>query len=414
MPDTRSGLSEAPPGQGCLARPLGITPRRRSRLGRLRDRTRIGTLSAGVGLHLPGVVVRLSIASPGMPGRKRVLRALLVTTAFVAASCGSGSPKASSPIGSWVESGELSGVSQTVISLSCPTSSFCAAVGSPISGSGTPGYAATWDGSSWTTPTAVDSGPNGALQSTSCVSPSFCMATDLNGGYTVYSGSSWSAPQVLDSNGVAFSVSCTSPSFCAAVGSVPSGSGTAAAAWVFNGSMWSGPDVVAQDIYLSAVSCASESFCAAVGGSLSASGYSPPAEVVIYNGGSWASPRAVAQGFALNSVSCASSRFCVAGSTNVPTSQQTGPGDLLQYNGTTWGSPLKVTSDSAPFASVSCPTSSFCMAVDAGSYVVTYNRSSWSLPRHGPGSNLISALTCDSPSLCMAVDTAGQTYRWSR
>jgi hypothetical protein len=43
------------------------------------------------------------------------------------------------------------------------------------------GNAVSYDGSSWTAPTAIDSPSNGGLQSVSCPSANFCVAADYYG-----------------------------------------------------------------------------------------------------------------------------------------------------------------------------------------------------------------------------------------
>lgn len=99
--------------------------------------------------------------------------------------------------------------------VSCPTTTFCLAVGSD-------GRAATFDGHSWGTPAAADSATNPlgtiGLEAVSCVSASFCMAVDSEGNAVSYDGSSWTAPTAIDSpsNGGLQSVSCPSANFCVA------------------------------------------------------------------------------------------------------------------------------------------------------------------------------------------------------
>jgi glycosyl hydrolase family 18 (putative chitinase) len=67
--------------------------------------------------------------------------------------------------------------------------------------------------------------------------------------------------------------------------------------------------------------------------------------------------------------------------------------------------------------SVSCPTASFCMAVDQyGNDALTYNGSSWSAPVPvGPASmrDELNSVSCSSPSWCVAVDTLGHAYSWN-
>src|SRR5436309_1617103 len=95
--------------------------------------------------------------------------------------------------------------------VSCPSSTFCAAVDNA-------GDAVTFDGLAWGSQARIDGspGPNG-LVSVSCPTASFCVAVDSNGNALTYNGASWSTP-VRAGGGTLSSVSCTSSTFCAAVG----------------------------------------------------------------------------------------------------------------------------------------------------------------------------------------------------
>ena len=67
----------------------------------------------------------------------------------------------------------------------------------------------------WSNPVSID-GSN-ALNSISCTSGSFCVATDQLGNAFVYNGSSWSKKNINGGSALD-SVSCSSPSFCMAIG----------------------------------------------------------------------------------------------------------------------------------------------------------------------------------------------------
>jgi hypothetical protein len=74
-------------------------------------------------------------------------------------------------------------------------------------------------------------------------------------------------------------------------------------------------------------------------------------------------------------------------------------GNALTYDGTSWSSPDSI--DAAnQIISVSCPTTSFCVAVDSVGNVFTYNGSSWSSPeKHRPGDRVDLRLVFDSDLL---------------
>ena len=72
----------------------------------------------------------------------------------------------------------------------------------------------------------------------------------------------------------------------------------------------------------------------------------------------------------LYSVSCPTASFCAAVDTI---------GHALTYDGSTWSSPDEIDNGRSP-SSVSCPTPSFCATLDYSGHVLTYHGSSWSTP----------------------------------
>jgi len=108
----------------------------------------------------------------------------------------------------------------------------------------------------WSAPAPVD--PAIDAQSVSCPSASFCVAVGLAdsfGSAAVYNGSTWSEASLIDTRAQLFSVSCPSSSFCMATDGVGD-------AFTYNGSTWSAPSAIGA--ILTSVSCASSSFCVAV------------------------------------------------------------------------------------------------------------------------------------------------------
>ncbi|MHB8262562.1 MAG: fibronectin type III domain-containing protein [Acidimicrobiales bacterium] len=99
-------------------------------------------------------------------------------------------------------------------SVSCPTPSFCAAVDSL-------GYTLTFNGSAWTSPAPIDNDQEG-IDAVSCASAKFCVAgiSSTGGTYSgyvsYYDGTSWSSPVAVDSQGNLSAISCPSMAFCAA------------------------------------------------------------------------------------------------------------------------------------------------------------------------------------------------------
>ena len=101
--------------------------------------------------------------------------------------------------------------------------------------------------------------------------------------------------------------------------------------------------------------------------------------------------------FAMDNVSNYSTRVTISASTRRATT-----GTL------TWGSPTSVDPNGGGFNSVSCPSSSFCVAVDEAGNMVTFNGTSWSAPTSiDPGGGVMTSVSCSSASFCVAVDMDG-------
>ena len=276
--------------------------------------------------------------------------------------------------------------------VSCPTATFCAAVGAG-------GYGQTFNGKSWGAPTNIDpsSNPSGhTLTSVSCPSASFCGAVDQAGNVVTFNGSSWSAPVAVDTTRNSLTaVSCTSLSFCVA-GDV-GGNG-----FTYNGSAWSGPvtiNNVSNHEGIGGIACPSASFCVAVG-------ERGDVETSTNGGASWSPTPVTIASDNLTSVSCPSTSFCVAVDTG---------GNAYTYNGSSWSAadPIDTANgliDGGEMRAVSCPSSSFCAAIDGHETVLTFNGSSWSAPQQLEPAALASGLSCASSSFCMAVDGGGNAF----
>lgn len=205
-----------------------------------------------------------------------------------------------------------------LVSVSCPSAQFCAAVGGTgtISAPATRPGAETWNGSSWKVrPVSLPSDATGArFNQISCLSATFCEAVGSSDSGTteatlaeVWRGTRWRvqrAPSpVGETGGTLTGVSCVSSSFCEAVGR----NETTGAAFAerYNGTSWhlqSLPAAIGVD---AVVSCASEKFCEAVDTS-----------AAVWNGTSWhgqsvPTPTGASYIF-LTGVSCVSARFCDA------------------------------------------------------------------------------------------------------
>ncbi|HLI74375.1 MAG TPA: hypothetical protein VKU86_10895 [Acidimicrobiales bacterium] len=176
-------------------------------------------------------------------------------------------------------------------SLACASPTFCTMVDGE-------GDAFRYNGSRWSGTSGAWGGPTGS----SCPDPNFCVATE-GGGTAMWNGSSWAQPGDQDTQGALESVSCTSASFC-----LTGDSSGDVLAW--NGNTWTAPQMV--DTAGSAngpasivgVSCVGATFCVGVDNAGHAIVYRSPA--------GWSAPIRVGSGAALTSVSCASTSFCLA------------------------------------------------------------------------------------------------------
>ena len=73
----------------------------------------------------------------------------------------------------------------------------------------------------------------------------------------------------------------------------------------------------------------------------------------------------------------------------------------------TWSVPQLI-DPSGNFASVSCPSPSFCVAVKGSGDVSTYNGASWSSPKVIDPSGVLTSVSCPTARFCVAVDYAGK------
>jgi hypothetical protein len=127
----------------------------------------------------------------------------------------------------------------------------------------------------------------------------------------------------------------------------------------------------------------------------------------------WSGPLAVASAVAehgnMRSVSCPSASFCMA-------VDQYG-NDALTYNGptsngTVWSAPVPVGPAAMrdELTSVSCASSAWCVAVDTLGNAYAWNGSHWSSWRvAGIG---LTSVSCASASFCVAVDGSGLAHVW--
>jgi hypothetical protein len=300
----------------------------------------------------------------------------------------------------WAIQPSLSGVGRSASGISCPSTTWCMAIGT--TGTSSTGVARAWplkeEGSKW----QLDTSPNLAfpaggtflvLRSVSCSSTTACTAV---GSYYLesektykplverWNGTSWSLqsapnPPTGGSEIAMLSVSCASSTSCTTVGLA----NKAPFVERWNGTSWSiqtapvpSPSVESS---LEGISCSSTSSCMAVGSFREASGagqYKKPL-TERWNGSEWSvvtapSPSEAKGEVVLSGVSCASSVYCTAVGRYSPVASGN-PNELRTlaeyWDGSKWAiqSSPNSTQKINRLAAVSCSSAIACTAVgDAG------------------------------------------------
>jgi len=102
-------------------------------------------------------------------------------------------------------------------------------------------------------------------------------------------------------------------------------------------------------------------------------------------------------------LSCPTTSFCVA---------VDGTGHVATYNGSTWSSVSDIDGSNELWA-VSCTSSSFCVAVDTTGHALVYNGTTWSSASDVDGSTPLYGLSCVSTTFCMALDQTGHALTYN-
>jgi hypothetical protein len=265
------------------------------------------------------------------------------------------------------------------------------------------------------------------LYGVSCPSTTVCVAVgNSNRGVLAerWSGTRWSiqaTPTNADgANGVLTAVSCSSATACTAVGSGDSSQyAQYALAERWNGKQWSleavPAPVGATSSWLNSVSCPSQNVCVAVGGYVPPGDHYSPEGVLVerWNGTSWAIQRTpkVPDNPGLGSVSCSSSTSCMA----------VGSQSLAErWNGTRWS--ILSAPPGRSFTSVSCTALTHCMVVGGKSslsstfpaWAAEWYGNRWTVERLRTLEGLPAAVSCASPTACTTVTGGvGSIHRWN-
>jgi hypothetical protein len=121
----------------------------------------------------------------------------------------------------------------------------------------------------------------------------------------------------------------------------------------------------------------------------------------VYDGTKWSQPTGLSSAAGEpDSVSCPTVSFCMAVDAR--------DSSAFLFNGSTWSSAPRindpVSGTQMGMASVSCASPSFCAAVDNGSHAFTFTGTSWSPATAIDPGNELSTVSCPSANFCAAVD----------
>ena len=94
----------------------------------------------------------------------------------------------------------------------------------------------------------------------------------------------------------------------------------------------------------------------------------------------------------LTSVSCPTVSFCAA---------IDGQRAAVIFNGSAWSKP-QLADPQSFLESVSCPAANFCLAVDLNGHAVTYHGTTWSAPVTADAGAAFGAVSCASATFCVA------------
>jgi hypothetical protein len=345
--------------------------------------------------------------------------------------------------------------SATLVSIACPSTINCFAVGSYRNPGPTPDrglfdrpFAEHWNGMQWSLaslPMPGDAIDNVDAQAVSCPTRMTC---DLVGNYEAssgdkllaehWSGTSWSVVPVPNPSPTTehlanlAAVACPAVTSCYAVGeyeTTPDRFLTLIEHW--NGTAWSvvaSPNPVdATESRFAAVACASATACFAAGATSGNSGQGPLIER--WDGAAWSISNTAPGGDAAHTffsgVACVKPTRCFA--TGAATSGATVSTRVERWNGTTWSvlpSPDPVGGSNSFLVAVACPAAGDCESVGSYSLVGSATRKSlaehwsgsvWSLesPPSGASESQLAAVACESTTSCLAVGSyeAGSTTR---
>jgi hypothetical protein len=245
--------------------------------------------------------------------------------------------------------------------------------------------------STWSAPTKIVDEHLG-ITSLACGDPNDCLASD--GGFVIAeSGGTWSSPVDLGLAGDrVVSTSCSSGDFCMAA--------------TFGGKYVTDTGGSLSDVqnsglsFLVAISCDAAGSCFAV---TSDAAYK-------WTSGAWdtmAISVPITSGDSIVAISCPDTTHCMI---------VTEGGDaFVMTNGATpvSGGKTGAAANSDVLRSVSCASSTFCVAVGSDGYAYRWNGVTWVTSSNLTGGGQLDAVSCSTSNFCLAVDGSGDGYNWT-
>lgn len=338
--------------------------------------------------------------------------------------------------------------------VSCPTTTFCLAVGED-------GRYLTFNGKKWSAPRSM---PAKSATAVSCPSRTTCTAVTAAGYVMTWTSGSWSTPRKTGSDWS--DVSCPTVTFCLAISGLSDELATG------HGDSWSKPATL-KDVVGATADCTSATFCLLVDGNgvtetwngtawrprRSAPGGSErvscatatsctairyvdgPAVVMTWNGTGWRQRRLATRRQLLD-VDCASSTRCVVvgeggsgwarsrtGWTAIPLAHRDwisvscpaanrcvavgGYQDASVLVGSSWSHPVVLEPVSGYPTDLSCATARSCVVVDNLGAAVVYADGHWGAPRQLLVPGALTAVACPTSTFCLAVGSRGRTVAWN-
>jgi hypothetical protein len=298
--------------------------------------------------------------------------------------------------------------------VSCPSTTLCVAVdsaGNVIVSNDPIGGAATWKSASVNPPNAMSEIPGG-FTSVSCPSMSFCIAVGAFGQAATSTNpavlSTWQLiPMGIDEPETLTGVSCSSPTRCVAVDNA----GYAVTTDVAEGQplIWTrtSTPIDTETTNISGVSCVSTDLCVAVdtyGDAITATQVDPSG----WNDTVLIEPQPHTM---INGVSCASVTLCAAVDVSGSVLVSTNPRAISP----TW-TPVQV--EGSYLTAVACVSGPLCIAVDGSGRATVSSDPAGGLqddwfgptridPASGTSTHSLTAVSCPSAVECVAVDQAG-------